>query len=225
MPAAMRLAVLASLLTVTACAGSTTSSGVPQEKSSPNTDAPTTSSAIASTAQSISTLHLQTTQLITNQTTQPITSGVTSASPQTKETKPSTPLPQTTTTVQSSNGTVSEGLTTTSASESLNTNDTNNANTTTPVQPWRAHTERSLPIPTAGGCCSFSTDLPSDAKGALASNPGLVAVICIFCIIFVLAVVVAIVKCVQSPRSNFERLEDVPMGKVNEESPFAQYSK
>ncbi|KAM9383918.1 putative LOC729966 homolog isoform 2-T2 [Pholidichthys leucotaenia] len=200
MPAAMRLAVLASLLTVTACAGSTTSSGVPQEKSSPNTDAPTTSSAIASTAQSISTLHLQTTQLITNQTTQPITSGVTSASPQTKETKPSTPLPQTTTTVQSSNGTVSEGLTTTSASESLNTNDTNNANTTTP-------------------------DLPSDAKGALASNPGLVAVICIFCIIFVLAVVVAIVKCVQSPRSNFERLEDVPMGKVNEESPFAQYSK
>ncbi|KAF6734398.1 hypothetical protein FQA47_010143 [Oryzias melastigma] len=62
-------------------------------------------------------------------------------------------------------------------------------------------------------------------KGDLAANPGLIAIISLFCIVLGLTVVVLAVKCIQSPRSNFERLEDVPMGKVNEESPFALYSK
>ncbi len=48
-------------------------------------------------------------------------------------------------------------------------------------------------------------------KGGLAENPGLVAILCIFCIILVLVLVVATVKCIQLPRSNFERLEDVPL--------------
>lgn len=59
----------------------------------------------------------------------------------------------------------------------------------------------------------------------MAANPGLVAILCIFCIILALVLVVATIKCIRSPRSNFERLDDVPMGKVNEESPIAQYSK
>ncbi|XP_068176122.1 protein CIST1-like isoform X2 [Antennarius striatus] len=57
------------------------------------------------------------------------------------------------------------------------------------------------------------------------ANPGLVVVICIFCIIAALVLVIVILKCIQSPHSNFERLEDVPMGNVNEKSPIAPYSK
>ncbi|PWA21179.1 hypothetical protein CCH79_00009377 [Gambusia affinis] len=57
----------------------------------------------------------------------------------------------------------------------------------------------------------------------LVENPGLVTVICIFSIVFGLLLVVLIVKCVRSSRSDFERLEDVPMGKVNEASPFAHF--
>lgn len=66
---------------------------------------------------------------------------------------------------------------------------------------------------------------PDWGKDDLAVNPGLVAVLCIFCIVIALLLVVVIVKCTRSPRSNFERLEDLPMGKMTEESPFAQYSK
>ncbi|KAM9849359.1 putative LOC729966 homolog [Aulostomus maculatus] len=62
-------------------------------------------------------------------------------------------------------------------------------------------------------------------KGDLVGNPGLVAVLCIFCIILFLVLVVATVKCIHSPKSNFERLDDVPMERVNESSPFAQHSK
>lgn len=71
-----------------------------------------------------------------------------------------------------------------------------------------------------------ATALPHGfGKSDLAENPGLVAVLCIFCIVLALALVVATVKCVRSPRASFERLEDVPMNKVNEGSPFAHYSK
>lgn len=49
-------------------------------------------------------------------------------------------------------------------------------------------------------------------KSDMATNAGLVAVLCIFCIIFVLVLVVFAVKFTQSPRSSFDRLEDdVPM--------------
>ncbi|XP_078801994.1 putative LOC729966 homolog isoform X2 [Oryzias latipes] len=48
-------------------------------------------------------------------------------------------------------------------------------------------------------------------KGDLGANPGLIAIICIFCIILGMTLVVLAVKCIQSPRSNFERLEDVPL--------------
>ncbi|XP_034439688.1 uncharacterized protein PB18E9.04c-like [Hippoglossus hippoglossus] len=70
-----------------------------------------------------------------------------------------------------------------------------------------------------------SSALSHEKEDGFASNPGLVAIICIFCIVLVLALVVAAVKCSSRSRNNFERLEDVPMGKVNEGSPFAHYSK
>ncbi|XP_019730730.1 putative LOC729966 homolog [Hippocampus comes] len=67
---------------------------------------------------------------------------------------------------------------------------------------------------------------PQDfGKEDLRTNPGLVAIITIFCIILALVLIVATVKCIRSPRSDFERLEDVPMDKMNEGSPFARYSK
>ncbi|KAJ8374745.1 hypothetical protein SKAU_G00053250 [Synaphobranchus kaupii] len=57
----------------------------------------------------------------------------------------------------------------------------------------------------------------------LASNPGLVAVLCIFFIVLALLVAVAIAKSLSSRRPQFEKLDDVQMDKMNEESPFASY--
>uniref|UniRef100_A0A3Q3DVM0 Uncharacterized LOC109518978 n=1 Tax=Hippocampus comes TaxID=109280 RepID=A0A3Q3DVM0_HIPCM len=66
---------------------------------------------------------------------------------------------------------------------------------------------------------------PQDfGKEDLRTNPGLVAIITIFCIILALVLIVATVKCIRSPRSDFERLEDVPMVSLKR-SPFARYSK
>lgn len=48
-------------------------------------------------------------------------------------------------------------------------------------------------------------------KVDLSASPGLVAVLCIFCIVFVLLVVVFTLKFIQSPRPDFQRLDDVPM--------------
>ncbi|TDH08702.1 hypothetical protein EPR50_G00100710 [Perca flavescens] len=119
----------------------------------------------------------------------------------TEETHPSVTPPQTTTTNQTSNQTVFHGSTLPPAPESPNITATITVNITSPglSHGWE--------------------------KDDIAANPGLVAILCIFCIIVVLVLVVISVKCIQSPRSNFERLEDVPMRNVTEESPFAQYSK
>ncbi|KAM6921487.1 putative LOC729966 homolog [Xenentodon cancila] len=117
-----------------------------------------------------------------------------------EETNSSTSRP-TTLIPQASNTTVSQPQTVPSASGSPNVTESTTMNTTSPAV------------------------LPNQAKDDLAANPGLVAIMCIFCIVLVLILVVLTVKCIRLPRSNFERLHDVPMGKVNEESPFAHYSK
>ncbi|KAM8888233.1 putative LOC729966 homolog [Synchiropus picturatus] len=73
---------------------------------------------------------------------------------------------------------------------------------------------------------SHNTTFPFDwniKQHILLKNPGLVAIICIFCIFLALVLFVGSVKCVHAPKSNFERLEEVPLGKVTEESPFARY--
>ncbi|XP_067288263.1 protein CIST1-like [Pseudorasbora parva] len=57
----------------------------------------------------------------------------------------------------------------------------------------------------------------------VAVNPGLIAVLCIFCIAVAVVVAVVIAKAVRSRRPQFERLDDVSMGKINENAPFAHY--
>ncbi|KAJ8408359.1 hypothetical protein AAFF_G00257730 [Aldrovandia affinis] len=63
----------------------------------------------------------------------------------------------------------------------------------------------------------------SNADNSLARNPGLVAVISIFFIALALLLAVAIAKAISSRKPQFEKLEDLPMNKMNEESPFAHY--
>ncbi|KAK6320505.1 hypothetical protein J4Q44_G00096120 [Coregonus suidteri] len=73
------------------------------------------------------------------------------------------------------------------------------------------------------GNMSSSTALQSDGRHVLSRSPGLVAVLCIFCICLGLMLAVGIAKLITSRGSTFQRLEDVPLGKINEESPFARY--
>ncbi|KAK5869708.1 hypothetical protein PBY51_024406 [Eleginops maclovinus] len=203
----MLLTVLVSLFAVTFCEDNVTLSvdintsaahrtSLVTEKNSASVKASTNTEPPPSTT-------LQTTNAITTKTG---SSASLQPSPQTpkrtEETLPSvTPPPQTTTTNNTSNETVSHEATLPPASDSAKVPAASTANTT-------------------------SQGLsPEWTNGDLEKNPGLVAILCIFCIVFILLLIVATVKCIQSPRSNFERLEDVPMSKVNEASPFAQYSK
>ncbi|XP_062280261.1 protein CIST1-like [Scomber scombrus] len=208
MPAAMHLTVLMSLFAVTFSESTVTSSSTTQVKTIPTSAEHITSVTPTNEVTSPTVSHLQqsTTHQISTEVTSDKVSSPTHTSPQTPDrTKVTHPITSsqttTTTTNQTSNETVSHSPTVQTASDSPNITETTTANASSPALPieWK--------------------------KGDLAANPGLVAVLCIFCIVLFLVLVVAVVKCAQSPRSNFERLEDVPMGKMNEESPFAQYSK
>ncbi|XP_043986394.1 cell wall integrity and stress response component 2-like [Gambusia affinis] len=201
MPAAMHLTVLLSLLTATACRGSAVSSAMTTTSASHVTT--TSASHVTTTSASLATSSTVKTSTVTPQlqtTTQMITN-LTSASPQTataEKTGPSSaPLNTTITTItQTSNQNVTQDQTV--ALTSLNV---------------------------TAGTSGNKTSSGNKENYNLVENPGLVTVICIFSIVFGLLLVVLIVKCVRSSRSDFERLEDVPMGKVNEASPFAQYTK
>ncbi|KAJ8277451.1 hypothetical protein GJAV_G00075290, partial [Gymnothorax javanicus] len=57
----------------------------------------------------------------------------------------------------------------------------------------------------------------------LARSPGWVAVVCISAIVLALLLVVAIAKCISSRKSSFQKLDDVQLDKMNEDSPFARY--
>ncbi|XP_008404828.1 putative LOC729966 homolog isoform X2 [Poecilia reticulata] len=164
-----------------------------------------TATSASYTTQSLATSSTVKTSTVTPQlqTTTQTTTDLTSASPQTttaEQTGPSS-APLNTTVSQTSNETVTWNQTVLLTSESLNVTAGTSGNKT-------------------------SSDISGNKENYnLAENPGLVAVICIFTIVFGLLLVVMTVKCVRSSRSNFERLEDVPMGKVNEASPFAHYTK
>ncbi|XP_026200327.1 cell wall protein DAN4-like [Anabas testudineus] len=210
MLAAKHLTVLVFLIAVTTCAEPTNSS-----TPAPKTVNLTTTAAFTTLTVTEKPKIVSTPEKITTNTPQHLTSTAHTAvssknvstplstSPQTpnrtEETRPSH-TPETTTNHQTSNETVSHEVTLQPATESHNVTKIT-INTTSTAFPYE------------GG------------KGDLARNPGLVVILCIFCIILVLVLVVAVVKCIQSPRSNFDRLEDVPMGNVNEQSPFAQYAK
>ncbi|XP_067452711.1 protein CIST1-like [Thunnus thynnus] len=211
MPAAMHLTVLMSLFAVTVC---TNNSSTTTQVTEITTSAKHLTSVVwknDTNSSRVKTSDITHTQPpTTHQISTEVTSDKVSSTPPpstslqtsngTAVTHPS-PLPQTTTTNQTSNETVSHRSTVPAASASPNVTATTTVNATSQALPheWE--------------------------KGDLVENPGLVAVICIFCIVLILVLVVAMVKCTQSRRSNFERLEDVPMGKMNEESPFAHYSK
>ncbi|XP_075759032.1 putative LOC729966 homolog isoform X2 [Pelodiscus sinensis] len=71
---------------------------------------------------------------------------------------------------------------------------------------------------TASGSAAPSLQPPS-----LSQSPGLVAVICIFVTILVIAAGVVTVKLCRRREPAFKKLDEVPMGKMTEDSPFARY--
>ncbi|ETE59034.1 hypothetical protein L345_15238 [Ophiophagus hannah] len=58
---------------------------------------------------------------------------------------------------------------------------------------------------------------------AFSTKPGLVVVICLFVIVLVTGAVVVLIKCCRRKKPTFKKLDEVPMGKVAEDSPFARY--
>ncbi|KAG7514414.1 hypothetical protein JOB18_032966 [Solea senegalensis] len=112
-----------------------------------------------------------------------------------------------------------------STTEAPATNPTSNETESTGLTP--PPTTTGLPNVTVETTVNSTSpaDLHDWGNDSFVTNPGLVAILCIFCIILVLTVVVFIMKCFKSPRSNFERLDGVPLNKVSEQSPFAHYSK
>ncbi|KAL4634788.1 endochitinase A-like [Arapaima gigas] len=63
----------------------------------------------------------------------------------------------------------------------------------------------------------------TEVVGDVAQSPGVVAVLCIFFIAVALLLTIGIAKAISSKKNKFEKLEDLPMNKMNEGSPFAQY--
>ncbi|NP_001410481.1 uncharacterized LOC729966 homolog precursor [Danio rerio] len=70
---------------------------------------------------------------------------------------------------------------------------------------------------------TYNTALENRNGQDIAANPGLAAVLCIFSIVVAVVVVFVIVKAVRSRRPQFERLDDVSLGKISEDAPFARY--
>ncbi|XP_056590114.1 uncharacterized protein LOC130409918 [Triplophysa dalaica] len=78
-------------------------------------------------------------------------------------------------------------------------------------------------FPTGQNSTTSSTALENKGEHDVAGNPGLIAVLCIFFITVAILLVIVIVKVVRARRPQFERLDDVPMGKISEDAPFARY--
>ncbi|XP_070588924.1 uncharacterized homolog [Erythrolamprus reginae] len=58
---------------------------------------------------------------------------------------------------------------------------------------------------------------------AFSAKPGLVVVICLFAFVLVIVAAVVLIKCCRPKEPAFKKLDEVPMGKVAEDSPFARY--
>ncbi|KAI7795444.1 putative mucin-5AC-like [Triplophysa rosa] len=78
-------------------------------------------------------------------------------------------------------------------------------------------------FPTGQNSTTSSTALENKGGHDVAGNPGLIAVLCIFFITLAVLLVIVIVKVVRARRPQFERLDDVPMGNISEDAPFARY--
>ncbi|XP_053228869.1 uncharacterized LOC729966 homolog [Podarcis raffonei] len=70
-------------------------------------------------------------------------------------------------------------------------------------------------------CVSPTAESGEDAP--ISQKPGLVAIICIFVVILLIGAVVVLVKCYKGREPAFQKLDEVPMGKVTEGSPFAHF--
>lgn len=203
----MHLRLLTTLFALTVCKGVVTSSTV--EPASPPTDAEHHTASVTTTTADVASPSVKTTDAKQPHNTAPtqITAQVTSHRGSTSA-PPSTPRPTRNTSPEPESGTTPQTTT------------TNQTFTHNPTLPTTSSNTSTTTVNTTSTALS-----PEWSQGDLAANPGLVAILCIFCIVLALVLVVATVKCIRSPRSNFERLDDVPMSKVNEESPFAQHSR
>ncbi|KAG1928519.1 hypothetical protein F2P79_023585 [Pimephales promelas] len=138
--------------------------------------------------------------------------------------------PRTQTSTYMTSGDTSETLTTTQQTiiQQTTTDVANNTQTTSSQSLLTILTTESA-ITIVNSTETFSekpngTAAQGDREGQdVAVNPGLIAVLCIFCIVMAVVVVVVIVKAVRSRRPHFERLDDVSMGKMSEDAPFAHY--
>ncbi|XP_015155569.2 uncharacterized LOC729966 homolog isoform X1 [Gallus gallus] len=102
-----------------------------------------------------------------------------------------------------------------------------------PSSPGRPTPTPSSAVPTASSAPGTASALSSSTArllgaGSLAQpsskpNPGVVVVVCLFVAVLVGAVAMLLVRlrCCGKPR--FQRLDEVPMGKVSEESHFARH--
>ncbi|XP_072213695.1 uncharacterized homolog isoform X2 [Excalfactoria chinensis] len=69
-------------------------------------------------------------------------------------------------------------------------------------------------------CCAA---LLAAAQPSSKPNPGLVVVVSLFVVVLVGAVAMLLVRLCRCGKPQFQRLDEVPMGKVSEESPFARH--
>ncbi|CAM4629212.1 uncharacterized homolog [Lepidochelys kempii] len=73
------------------------------------------------------------------------------------------------------------------------------------------------------GATASGSEVPVPEQPTLSQSPGLVAVICIFVAILLIAAGVVVVKLCRRREPAFRKLDEVPMGKMTEDSPFARY--
>ncbi|XP_072516949.1 uncharacterized homolog isoform X2 [Salminus brasiliensis] len=137
--------------------------------------------------------------------------------------------PETTTTHSTVTGHHSESATTDShggngSVPERTTQVTRNDSTGTTVLVTTKQLSTKAPNKTASADKVNTTPTSASQGNSLARNPGLVAVLCIFFIVLALVLVVVIAKVITTCRKpKFERLDDLPMSKMREDSPFARY--
>ncbi|XP_043391619.1 sialidase isoform X2 [Chelonia mydas] len=73
------------------------------------------------------------------------------------------------------------------------------------------------------GTTASGSEVPVPEQPTLSQSPGLVAVICIFVAVLLIAAGVVVVKLCHRREPAFRKLDEVPMGKMTEDSPFARY--
>ncbi|XP_031460200.1 vegetative cell wall protein gp1-like [Phasianus colchicus] len=96
-----------------------------------------------------------------------------------------------------------------------------------PTPPPSSAVPTASPAPGTASALSSSTAQPlrtsSLAQPSSKSNPGVVVVVCLFVAVLAGAVAMLLVRLCRCRKPPFQRLDEVPMGKVSEDSPFARH--